>query len=61
MPNNADAFHLAISMMCGVYYLITWECTHITSARIRKAIGNINEDRGLITLIIYTPEELMKP
>ncbi len=33
----------------------------IAAARVRKAIGNINEDRGLVTTVICTPEELMEP
>ncbi|MGR3301506.1 MAG: type II toxin-antitoxin system VapC family toxin [Candidatus Scalindua sp.] len=63
IPNKAkaDAFHMAISVLGGVDYLVTWNCTHIASARVRKAIGNINEDRGFVTPVICTPEELMEP
>jgi hypothetical protein len=39
-------------------YLVTWNCTHIARAEVRKAIEQINDLEGVITPTICTPEEL---
>jgi hypothetical protein len=43
-----------------LYYLVSWNCTHIVNGRIRMKIEEINSKKGIRTPIICTPEELME-
>ena len=60
LPASAwlDALHLAVASLNGMEYLVSWNCRHITSGRVRKVVHEINEDRGVDSPIICTPEEL---
>ena len=60
LPEKAarDALHLALASMNEVDYLVTWNCTHIANALIRRSLADINEALGFPTPIICTPEEL---
>ena len=62
IPQKArnDSFHLAIAVYHGMDYLISWNCTHVSSGRVRNIVGRINDERGYQTPIICTPEELME-
>jgi hypothetical protein len=62
IPKKArnDSFHLALAVCHGMDYLVSWNCTHISSGRVRNTIGRINDERGYETPIICTPEELME-
>ena len=62
IPSKAklDAAHLAVACYYKMDYLLSWNCKHIVSARIRKELGLINRDLGLFTPTICTPEELME-
>jgi len=62
IPQKArnDSFHLALAVYHGMDYLVSWNCTHISSGRVRNVVGRINEERGYETPIICTPEELME-
>jgi hypothetical protein len=62
IPNKArgDAFHLAIATYHGMDFLVSWNFSHILSARVRAVIQEINTIRGISTPIICTPEELME-
>lgn len=62
IPNKAqlDAAHLAVACYYKMDYLISWNCKHIVSARIRKDLENLNNKLGLFTPTICTPEELME-
>jgi predicted nucleic acid-binding protein len=62
IPEKArnDSFHLALAVHHGMDYLVSWNCTHISSGRIRNTVGGINDERGYQTPIICTPEELME-
>jgi len=62
IPGKArgDAYHLAVATYHGVDFLVSWNFTHILSARIQAVIHNINIIRGIATPIICTPEELME-
>jgi hypothetical protein len=51
---------MALSVVHGMHYLVTWNCTHIAAGRVRSEIEKINEEKGIITPIICTPEELME-
>jgi hypothetical protein len=57
---RADAMHMAMAAWNGIDYLVTWNCRHIASARVRQLVEKINERRGLATPVICTPEELLE-
>ena len=61
LPEKAlrDAAHLAFACGYELEYLVTWNCTHIANAEIRRQLIAINTSMGLQTPIICTPEELM--
>jgi len=56
----ADALHIAIAVVSGMDYLLTWNCTHIANAALRSAIESICRSRGYDVPIICTPEELLQ-
>jgi predicted nucleic acid-binding protein len=62
IPEKArnDSLHLALAVYHGMDYLVSWNCAHISSGRVRNIVGRINDDRGYQTPIICTPEELME-
>jgi hypothetical protein len=57
---RSDAYHLAIAAWHGMDYMISWNCTHIASGRVRNIVEQINIKNDLATPIICTPEELME-
>ena len=57
---RADAYHLAMATWHGMDYLVSWNCTHIASGRVRNIIEHVNAMSNLATPIICTPEELME-
>ncbi len=61
LPKKAirDATHLAFACVYGLDFLLTWNCTHIANAEIRKKLNEINAKHEILTPIICTPEELM--
>jgi hypothetical protein len=61
LPGKAlrDAAHLAFACGYELDYLVTWNCTHIANAEIRRLLISLNDELGLRTPIICTPEELM--
>jgi predicted nucleic acid-binding protein len=61
IPEKArlDAYHLALATWHGLDFLVSWNCTHIVSARVRRTLEEINARQGFRTPIICTPEELM--
>ena len=61
IPEKArlDAYHLALATWHGLDFLVSWNCTHIVSARVRRTLEEINAQLGFRTPIICTPEELM--
>lgn len=62
LPDKAriDAFHLAIAVWHRTDYLLSWNCKHIASARVRKILAEINQALTIHTPVICTPEELME-
>jgi predicted nucleic acid-binding protein len=62
IPQKArnDSFHLAIAVYHGLDYLVTWNCTHIAAGRVRSIIESLNHEKGYMTPVICTPEELME-
>jgi hypothetical protein len=63
IPEKAaeDATHIAIAVINGVEYLVTWNCRHIANAIMRPKIEKICLGAGYEPTIICTPEELMEP
>jgi hypothetical protein len=62
LPENAavDSLHIAIAVVNGMDYLLTWNCTHIASAAMRHRIEAICRAGGYETPVLCTPEELME-
>ena len=60
LPTKAaqDALHIAIAVVHGVNYLITWNCKHIANAQMRVAINRTCRLAGYEPPILCTPEEL---
>jgi hypothetical protein len=60
MPLKAsvDALHVAIAMMSGMDYLLTWNCRHIANATTRPKIEAICRHHGFDPPSLCTPEEL---
>lgn len=56
----ADAVHIAIAVVNGMDFLLTWYCTHIANAAFRPAIEAACRSFGYQVPVICTPEELMK-
>lgn len=54
-----DAAHLAFACGYELDYLVTWNCTHIANAELRRRLMALNAALGLQTPIICTPEELL--
>jgi len=61
IPQKAlrDAAHLAMASVHNIDYLVTWNCVHIANGEVIKKLMNINEDLGIKTPVICTPEGLM--
>ena len=61
LPRKAavDALHIAIAVVSGMDYLLTWNCTHIANATMRGRIESICRSSGYEPPIICTSEELM--
>ena len=62
LPQKAavDALHIAISAIEEIEYLLTWNCTHIANAAMRKPIEDVCRTREVEAPIMCTPEELME-
>jgi predicted nucleic acid-binding protein len=62
LPDKArlDAVHLALGVYHGMDFIISWNFAHISGARPRSIIENINYQIGIKTPTICTPEELME-
>lgn len=57
---RADAYHLATASFHRLDYLVSWNCTHIASGRVRRIVQEINGERGIPVPVICTPRELME-
>jgi hypothetical protein len=55
-----DAVHIAIAVVNGMDFLLTWNCTHIANATLRSAIEDVCRSRGFSTPVICTPDQLLK-
>jgi hypothetical protein len=55
-----DALHIAVAVVMGMDYVLTWNCTHIANATIRPRIEEVCRKLGYEPPVICTPEELME-
>jgi len=55
-----DAYHVAITAINGINYLLTWNCTHIANAVMRPKIEAVCRLQGYEPPIICTPSELLE-
>jgi len=58
--SELDAFHIAVTAINGIEYLLTWNCKHIANAVLRPKINKICRKFGCEPPIICTPQELME-
>jgi hypothetical protein len=56
---EVDALHMAVAMVHGMDYLLTWNCKHIANAAMRTAIETICRAHGYEPPVMCTPEELL--
>src|SRR3954453_16530523 len=54
-----DAIHIALSVVNGIDFLLTWNCTHIANAANLPIIESVCDALGFATPVICTPEELL--
>jgi hypothetical protein len=54
-----DAAHIALAVVNGIDFLLTWNCTHIANAANRPIIERACHSLGYQVPVICTPEELM--
>ena len=54
-----DALHIALAVVNGIQYLVTWNFRHLVNAAVRSTIERICRDAGYEPPIICTPEELL--
>ena len=58
--SRLDAAHLAVAVWHEIDYLLSWNCRHIVSGRVKKLLEEINATLNLKTPVLCTPEELME-
>lgn len=51
---------IAIAVVNGMDYLLTWNCTHIANAVLRNQIETVCRSKGFEVAIICTPDELLE-
>lgn len=56
---SEDALHIAIAVVNGLEYLVTWNCRHIANATLRRTIEQVCRAEGYEPTILCTPEELL--
>ena len=54
-----DALHLAFAVAYRVQFLCTWNFKHLANALVLQRLRNLNEEQGLFTPLVCTPEELL--
>jgi predicted nucleic acid-binding protein len=56
-----DALHIALAVVNGIEYLVTWNFKHIANAAMRSRIHGVCVAAGYDPCTICTPEELLEP
>ena len=57
---QADAYHLALAAWHGLDYLVSWNCTHIVSGRVRMIIEEVNAQFGIRNRSSAPPKNLWR-
>jgi len=57
--SQLDAFHISAAVVNGMDYILSWNFHHITNVFVKEKIRRINENIGIETPVICTPEELI--
>ena len=62
LPRKAfvDALHIALAVVSGMDYLLTWNCTHIANAALRHRVESVCRSLGYEPPVICTPQELLE-
>ena len=55
-----DALHVAVAVVNGIEYLLTWNHKHLANAGMRSKIDATCRELGYEAVVICTPEELME-
>jgi len=55
-----DALHVAVAVVNGIEYLLTWNSKHLANAGMRRKIEATCRELGYEAVVICTPEELME-
>ena len=55
-----DALHIALAVVNGIEYLVTWNFKHIANATMRSRIHGVCIAEGYDPCTICTPEELLE-
>ncbi len=50
---------ISIAVANGMEYLLTWNCSHIANAAMRRTIEGVCMAHGYEPTVLCTPEELM--
>jgi hypothetical protein len=57
--SRIDAFHIAASVVNGMDFIVSWNFHHIANVFVKEKIRKINDNLGIFTPEICTPEELI--
>jgi hypothetical protein len=57
---QADAYHLALNAWHGLDYLVSWNCTHLVSGRVRMIIEEVNAQFGIRNRSSAPPKNLWR-
>lgn len=55
---RVDMMHIGFAVYYEIDYLLTWNCSHINNAHMKRQFGKINVSLGYNSPVICTPEEL---
>ena len=55
---SVDLLHIAIAVAHELDYLVTWNCKHIANGQVIQRLLKVNDELGVRTPVILTPEEL---
>jgi hypothetical protein len=55
---SVDAQHVAIAVVNGIGYLLSWNYRHLVRLNTRRQVNLINSLRGFAPIEILTPPEL---
>lgn len=59
VSSESDALHVAVAVVHGIDYLLTWNCRHINNASTKPAVRSIIAAANYTCPEICTPQELL--